>query len=257
MVDYQNPRNKLHRRAEFNLEIFAILTSAVAALVGIVLATIIAIAASKNSSDPDPRGASAPVEIPITLWLGLAGALIFVMLTFLLRESLAARRSAAAQEKAERALQGVKGADDLLGFVRANASQMHAYDLMARRQAAQSHRASLIAMFVGLFLVAAGVMVAVLAPNTVSKITGASVTSVGAVVGGYVAKTFMANGRRSSDNAAYYFQQPLVTSYLLTAERLLSQLPDVERAHMLEKIIDAVLSQASATARGSATIGSG
>ncbi|MGM7670281.1 TRADD-N-associated membrane domain-containing protein [Microbacterium sp. A93] len=192
-------------------------------------------------------------DVPVGFWLGLSGVVLFGVLAVLLQQSLAARRSAAAQEKAEWALQGLKDSDDLLGLIKANASQMHAYDLMARRQAAQSHRASMIAMFVGLALVAAGVAVAIMAPDAVSKITGASVTSIGAVVGGYVARTFMANGRRSSENAAFYFQQPLVTSYLLTAERLISQLPEQERPQALSTTIDTVLRQASAAAGGSGT----
>lgn len=160
-------------------------------------------------------------------------------------------RSTVALKKAETALQDVKDPDDLIGLIKANASQMESYDAMARTQATQSHLASLIAMFIGLALVAAGVMVAVFAPDTVSKITGSSLSAVGAVVGGYISRTFLLNGRQASENAVYYFQQPLVTSYLLTAERLLAQLPDSERHQALSATINTVLRQVSALSHGS------
>jgi hypothetical protein len=222
--------------------------SAAASIVGVIaaLVAVFGVVFSLLASSLAGRSTTTTIEIPSGVWFGLGAAILLGLLVLVLRETVSARRSAAAQEKAERALQGVAGPDDLLGFIRANASQMHAYDLMARRQAAQSHRASLVAMFVGLALVGAGVAVAVLAPDTASKVVGAAVTSVGAAVGGYIARTFLTNSRRSADNAAYYFQQPLVTSYLLGAERLLSRLPEDARASALQNIIGATLDQASA-----------
>lgn len=216
-----------------------------------ILAAVIAFIASdvmaKTSTEAPPELSLTSLGVATVPVVLAAGTVVYI-------NARSTRRSREAQERADRALDNVSGSADLLGFVRANALQMHAYDLLARRQAARSHGASLVSMFVGLALVGAGVAVAVLAADPVSKIAGAGVTAVGAAVGGYIAKTFLTNSRRATQTAAFYFRQPLVTSYLLTAERLSNALPEGERSQAQLAIVHAAL--AASVAAQSATLGS-
>lgn len=224
------------------------IVTVIVAVVGTVVTAVLANLATTNSGAA-PARTDFTVPVPATIAFAVAVGLIVAYAFY--RNVAAARRASDAQERADRALKDVSSPDDLLGFVRANASQMHAYDLLARRQAAQSHRASIVSMFVGLALVSAGVAVAVLAPDSVSKVAGAGVTAVGAAVGGYIAKTFLTNSRRAAQTAAFYFRQPLVTSYLLTAERLAASLPEAAqgpaRVTILEAAITASIAAQSAS----------
>jgi hypothetical protein len=149
--------------------------------------------------------------------------------------------------EADEALGQVAGPDDLLGLIRANAKQIQAYDALARAQAQTSFRASQVAMGVGLVLLATGVATAILADSSATKYSAAIVTATGAAVGGYLSRTYLIVQRAAGKQMNFYFQQPLIQSYLLSAERLIAMVPEPRKAHSYDRLVEACLSQLPTT----------
>lgn len=146
----------------------------------------------------------------------------------------------------EHAINDVAGPDDLMGLIRANRKQMDAYDALARSQAGTSYRSSQVAMGFGLVLLGIGISVAIFADSSATKYSAALITATGGAVGGYVAKTYLKMHESASTQMAFYFQQPLVQSYLLSAERLIERCGPEQKTALLALIIERALANVSA-----------
>lgn len=139
------------------------------------------------------------------------------------------------------AVESIESPTDLVGLARANRAQMDAYDTIARSQAEGAHRSAFWAMAGGLAVLVGGTAVAVLAPEPAAKYSAALIAAVGTATSGYIARTFIQVRESASRQMAFYFQQPLVQSYLLSAERLASQLPEERRYGQLEAVLATAL----------------
>lgn len=138
----------------------------------------------------------------------------------------------------------ITGPDDILGLIRANSKLMESYEVLARSQARSAHIATLIAGACGLAAVGAGIAVAVTAEATAAKYAAAIVAAVGTATGGYIAATFIRVQEAAMIQMRYYFQRPLVQSYLFQAERLSKKLTeDADQTTQLKAVIAATLTQ--------------
>ncbi|MEV4127059.1 hypothetical protein [Nocardia sp. NPDC049707] len=143
------------------------------------------------------------------------------------------------------ALEEIKGPDDLLGLLKLNRRQMDAYDVAARRQGNASHWASLAAMTVGLGIVGLGLWIAVTAETDAAKYSAAIIAGVATAAGSYIARTFIHVHSTTQEQVRFYFEQPLVQSYMLMAERFIAQMPESERPAQFVKLVDSAASQAA------------
>lgn len=159
------------------------------------------------------------------------------------RASFYAAQTQSALQAVNKALDDITGPDDLMGLMRANRKQMDAYDALARSQAQTSYRSSQIAMGIGLLILGAGIVIVVLAHSDATKYAAAIVTACGSAVGGYVSRTFINVHLHASDQMNFYFRQPLVQSYLLSAERLAQRLPEQAKAEQIGKILAVAMAQ--------------
>jgi hypothetical protein len=176
----------------------------------------------------------------------LVGVILF--LVAVISQSTARDRFYAVQERAtlkavDEALGEVSGPDDLMGLMRANRKQMDAYDALARSQAQTSYRASQIAMGIGLAILTAGIVIAIFAHSDATKYAAAIITASGAAVGGFITRTFISVHLHASNQMNFYFRQPLVQSYLLSAERLAQRLPEKDQPEQINKILASVMAQ--------------
>ncbi|MFE9785216.1 hypothetical protein ACFYO7_07540 [Nocardia salmonicida] len=148
---------------------------------------------------------------------------------------------------ADSAFEQVQDPSDVMGFLAANRKQMSTYDQIARDQASSSHRASTWAMVVGLLLVVSGIAAAIFGSDAASKYAAAIVTATCAATSGYIASTFIKVQSSTQDQMRYFFQEPLVQSYLLSAERLIGQMPGRTEEHIdqYHAVITAALAQAA------------
>lgn len=196
------------------------------------------------------------VDSPTSIMLGMVSTVTGFALSIFAIARLSNARArffedaeAKAQGAAERAIEEVTDPGDLLGLMRANKKQMEAYDTLARSQASSAHFASMIAGAFGLVAIVAGVLVIVFTGDASTKYAAAFLTAAATATSGYVAKTFIRVQDGTMKQMRFYFQQPLVQSYLLSAERLASQLPEDRKAQQFERVIGALIAQADRNER--------
>jgi hypothetical protein len=129
-----------------------------------------------------------------------------------------------------------------------NRQEMTNYHELTKQQARRSFSNSLVAMWLG-FLIVATCIVIIAIPGVIdgnTKLTVAALGSVGTVVSGFITRTFLRQRALSIDQLNRFFNQPLVTSYLLTAERIaLEQTDDKIRLASLDRVITAALGAAN------------
>lgn len=194
-------------------------------------------------------GLSRREVLVTTIVLSVAGAVAFVAAVLVrpFTHSLQIQR-----EKEERARGAAAAAADALAdattlpsLIKANRQQMEAYDVLARSQAQTAFRNSQVAMGLGLLVLLSGAVVAIGTPDTTARITTASLSAIGGSLSGFIARTFLRTYHASLDQLNYYFQQPLVTSYLLSAERLIRSMSRAQRdptfALLINRVIDVLI----------------
>jgi hypothetical protein len=94
---------------------------------------------------------------------------------------------------------------------------------------------------VGLGVVIAGALGAVLADPAPAKAAAAGLAAIAAAIAGFIARTYLRIYERTLSQLNYYFEQPLVTSYVLTAERLIDKMSQERRDDAVEKVIEQLL----------------
>ncbi|NKY47990.1 TRADD-N-associated membrane domain-containing protein [Nocardia cerradoensis] len=213
----------------------------------------VAESAAQSQPPPQPPAQVSVISEPTTadwaLVVGLPVALFFTGLVIFGAVYWRTRRAEQKQVKAlgavHDAIAEIKDPNDLLGLMEVNRRQMDAYDAQARGQGGSSHWSSLVAMTVGLGIVGAGLTITVVASEDATKYAAAIVAAVGTATGGYIAQTFIRLNSAAQDQVRYYFEQPLVQSYLLTAERFVLQMPAAERPKQYQALVEAALKQAA------------
>lgn len=144
------------------------------------------------------------------------------------------------------------GEAKLARLLSANRDLLDEYQRPVRRQARTSYTFAQIAIFVGLLLLIGGVVITLLASDSSAKLGVAGVAAVGAAVSGYVARTYLRVYERAQDQLNFYFREPLISSYLLTAERLAEKLTgnlkDEVHAEMVREMVRAFGGDLSVTA---------
>lgn len=190
-----------------------------------------------------PVGKRDPVAV-VAIMVGFVSITTIMVLNVSLRREYADYLRQKLMGDANQAVDEITGPADLMGLMRANRKQMEAYDALARSHASSTHIATLWAAAFGLLAVGAGLFVAITADAAAAKYAAAIVAAVGTGTSGYIAATFIRVSDGAREQARYYFQQPLIQSYLLSAERLLDKLTDQgDRADQTKKIIGAAIAQ--------------
>ncbi len=131
----------------------------------------------------------------------------------------------------------LQNAKDLVVLIKANRRQMAAYDVLAQAQAKTAFRNSQMAMAAGLAVLIGGAVIAISVNDVATKVATASLTAIGGALSGYIAKTFLDSYKGAMRQLNFYFQQPLITSYLLAVQRLVNELTEDKRDAALAETI--------------------
>lgn len=131
-----------------------------------------------------------------------------------------------------------KELDELL---RLNRTQMQAYQTLSRGQQRSAFRSSLIALFVGLIVLVGGIVVVVVVEGNTSKIAVAGVTALGSALSSYIASTYLKLHGAAARQLRFFSDQPIVSSYIYEAERLVGKLPTDERPESYKVVIKDIL----------------
>jgi hypothetical protein len=151
------------------------------------------------------------------------------------------RQERAAKVDVDQAIEQLGDETDLRGLLRLNRSQMAAYEALTRRQAASSYRLSHVALAVGLILIAGGAAAALFADGGATKAATAGLAAIAGTMSGFIARTYLRIYERTLLQLNYYFEQPLVSSYVLTAERLVAKMSETRRDEALDRIVHRLL----------------
>jgi hypothetical protein len=130
----------------------------------------------------------------------------------------------------------------LPAMLKHNREQMALYHTIATTQARAAGRNSQIAISLGFVVLLSGAVVAILSSDVTTKIVTAALASLGGIFAGYITKTFFVAQDRAIRQLFDYWQQPLATSYILAAERIVEQYKsDDVREQQLGKLMLGIL----------------
>lgn len=105
-------------------------------------------------------------------------------------------------------------------------------------QATSAYRFAQMSAVAGFAVLIAGGVSAIIVGDTAAKATSATLTGVASVLAAYISRTFKATYERTLVQLEHFFEQPLIDSYILTAERLCAKDPPAVRATFLHGLLD-------------------
>jgi hypothetical protein len=162
------------------------------------------------------------------------------------------KEEASARTAVDQAIVQLRENPSIANFVDFNRKEIAQYHVESRGRAKWSFIASLGAMAAGIVIIALGVYFTLAETSTVNKILTTFVTALAGSLSSYITRTFMKAHEQALNHLEYYFRQPLVMSYFLTAERLAQEFKDPEiQMRVYDRIIENVLTAAS----GETTLG--
>ncbi|MEU0952528.1 hypothetical protein ABZ353_09235 [Streptomyces niveus] len=234
----------------------------VAGSLGVTLAALAALAAGISSSllpevqaseEKSTKGTSTfDATVPGWLWVVVgvavvvtAGAACYYLFTRIRRESTELK---ATEEAAERQreldaqkLTDLKTVTPLATLLELNQTQIDEYHRIATDQADRSFRSSQRAMAIGLLVITCCFAAGLYFNSMQTKIFVASIAGVAAALTAFLNRTYLQMYGQTLGQLNRYFEQPVLTGYYLTAERLALNLKDDPESEMRRRIIDQVL----------------
>ncbi|MFI5867663.1 hypothetical protein [Streptomyces sp. NPDC051546] len=183
----------------------------------------------------------------------IATAVSFYLWTRIKRERTELQAVQAATERQqiehEQRLTELKTVTPLATLLELNQSQIDEYHRIATDQADRSFRSSQRAMAIGLIIIISCCAAGLYFQNAQVKIFVGSIAAVAAGLSAFLNRTYLQMYGQTLSQLNRYFEQPVLTGYYLTAERLAQGLKDDPESEMRRRIIDQVL-QASAKMNG-------
>ncbi|MFJ8751947.1 hypothetical protein ACIREO_21840 [Streptomyces sp. NPDC102441] len=200
----------------------------------------------------EKEGSTLEASVPWWLWVVvgvavavIAGAGCYYLWTRIRRENAALK---AEEEAAERQreldaqkLTDLKTVTPLATLLELNQTQLDEYHRIATDQADRSFRSSQRAMAIGLMVIAGCFGAGLYFDNLQTKVFVASIAGVAAALTAFLNRTYLQMYGQTLGQLNRYFEQPVLTGYYLTAERLALNLKEDPESEMRRRIIDQVL----------------
>jgi hypothetical protein len=203
------------------------------AILGAAFATIFVQAMDGNSSKSSETQSRATTSLVVPGWvwialLGLGAAVIGILAWFLVQKYRAERAESAARlEEAKRERDAIELAMERLrekmalpSLVELNRIMLDQYHGIATDQAAKSYRSSQRAMWLGFSALVVSFFSALAVQQPDFRIAAAVFGASGSALAAFLSRTYLRVYERSLEQLNRYFNQPLLNSYYLTAERL-------------------------------------
>ncbi|MFC1435988.1 hypothetical protein ACEZDB_35685 [Streptacidiphilus sp. N1-3] len=224
------------------------------------MTAIIAFTAFLWSGTSRTSGSWAP---PTWIWIVVAccAALVAFGLCYFFvvgsRQDQALRRAAeeraVAQAKvAEQHLAELKTVTPLATLLELNQAQIDEYHRIATDQADRSFRSSQRAMGLGLLVVVGCFAGGIYLHTGQAKVFMGAIAVVGSALSAYLNRTYLHMYGQTLSQLNRYFEQPVLTGYYLTAERLAQGLSDDPESTVRQRIVDQVLAASAQMSKVSA-----
>ncbi|MFJ4790813.1 hypothetical protein [Streptomyces sp. NPDC088794] len=127
----------------------------------------------------------------------------------------------------------------------ANRELLQEYHRLSTSQARAAFRLATWVLGTATILILAGAGAVVLAHNTATAVTLASLTAFTSALSGYVSSTLLTTYRVSAEQARFYFREPLAGGYLMAAEHLAKRLDPPEHTAALGRVVDGFIQAAT------------
>jgi hypothetical protein len=150
----------------------------------------------------------------------------------------------------------VKGVPELAELVAFNERQIRVYQELSTFQAKSSYRRSQMAFGAGFLLIVAAIAASVAGSDTATKVAAVGVGGLGGICSAYISATYLRVYERALDQLNFYYRQPLVNSYLLSAERLANGMSRAKRDAAYDELLHQVLACARTPDQALGTAGS-
>ena len=240
-----HPSRRKARKA-FSVKGFAVASATAVTAVG----SVVGVASGQAESDPEQHASDPSLALPLEVMAGLAVIVIilFAIPWFFERRKYLKNQNTAFEEriKAERryhaqALEKLRQASELTTLMQLNQDQIKTYHDIVTEQADKSFKSSRIAMGVGmLLLVGAAVGGAFVPLEQVRWFIGA-LAAFSTLLSGYLSKTYLTLYREAIGQLNRYFDQPVLNSYYLAAERLIGKLGEEHQDEVRMQVIGEIL----------------
>jgi hypothetical protein len=126
-------------------------------------------------------------------------------------------------------------------LVKLNRRQLDEYHVLSVRQATISFRNMQWAGGIAFFVLVLGIYAAFKQTDAVGQIATATLSGLGTTLSAFVSSVFYRSYRDTTDQLKRYYQEPMLTSHLLTAERI-SKDPTIEpefRSSIVKHLLNA------------------
>ncbi|MGW5467677.1 hypothetical protein [Streptomyces chartreusis] len=208
-----------------------------------------------RSNDPANEFASARTTawLLLSIVVLLAGLVVFFVIpwfrtrrTYMKNQNESfTLRIKAERERHRQAMEQLKKTTELATLMELNQDQIATYHRIVTQQADKSFKSSRTAMGVGLFLLVAAAVGGAYVPIEEIRWFIGALAAFSTVLTGYLTRTYLAMYKESIGQLNRYFDQPVLNSYYLTAERLTVGLDSVHAHEVRCQIINEVLATSS------------
>jgi TRADD-N domain-containing protein len=189
-------------------------------------------------------GSVDKVELGLAVGLflvGMTGAGLSGMWYRLQRAKFLENEERLARAAVRDAVETVQRDLSLANLMALNLKQMGEYDAITKRQEKRTFLSTQLAIMVGFAMLVAGSSAATLIHDVSAKIVVGTLTAVGSLLSGYIARTFIVSHRLAVNQLNRYYAHPLEMSHLLCAERLGREMTSEARNGVYELIIQKLL----------------
>ncbi|MFC9911800.1 hypothetical protein [Streptomyces sp. NPDC127197] len=204
--------------------------------------------ASDDQKLGQPIDRSELLVLEVMVSVGLIVMLAFFIPWFVTRRTYMknqnvhfAERLKAEQERHRQALEQLKKTTELATLMELNQGQIKTYHDIVTEQADKSFKSSRTAMHVGLLLLVAAAVGGVKVPIEEIRWFIGALALFSTVFSAYLSRTYLLLYRESISQLNRYFDQPVLNSFYLTAERLTAGLDARHAQTVRQQIIDQVL----------------
>jgi hypothetical protein len=217
-----------------------------AVISGCVVVTLILMGANYQSNEwgAEPRFS--------WLWSLVPIAILVITLTVLaVREAdrKAEFREKKIDERIENEARTAESDQHFESGLKLNRSLLKRYHDLSTQQARASFRLAHYVMIATAVLLIGGAVAAVAAPNTSASVTIASLAGLASALSGYISSTLIKSYQVAVQQAQVYFREPLAGGYLLSAERLASDLTGADQAQAMQQVIGGLVQAAVGVAQ--------
>ncbi len=156
------------------------------------------------------------------------------------------------REEVEKTLKRLRERMSLPSLVELNRLMLTEYHSIATHQAQKSFRSSQRAMLGGFSWLIACFTTAILTNSLNGKIIAATMAPAGGMLAAFLGRTYLFVYERALAQLSQYYNQPLLNSYYLAAERLTSEISLDAKDRLLENVVEQLLVVARKLSEGSA-----